>query len=113
LGYIALTSAIDDTRRSDRAGALIAIVGAINVPIIYFSVKWWNTLHQGASVSFTQAPSMAQTMLWGMLLMALAFWAYTVALVLYRVRTLILQRESHTAWVQALPDVRPTTGVAA
>jgi heme exporter protein C len=52
-------------------------------------------------------------MLWGMLLMALAFWAYTVALVLYRVRTLILQRESHTAWVQALPEVRPTTGVAA
>ena len=57
LGYIALTSAIDDQRRGDRAGALIAIVGAINVPIIYFSVKWWNTLHQGASVSLTKSPS--------------------------------------------------------
>jgi heme exporter protein C len=60
LGYMALTSAIDDVRRADRAGALIAIVGAINVPIIYFSVKWWNTLHQGASVSLTRSPSMAR-----------------------------------------------------
>ena len=102
LGYIALTSAIDDQRRGDRAGALIAIVGAINVPIIYFSVKWWNTLHQGASVSLTKSPSMAQVMLWGMLLMAMCFWFYTIALVLFRVRTTILQRESHTAWVQAI-----------
>ena len=101
LGYIALTSAIDDQRRGDRAGALIAIVGAINVPIIYFSVKWWNTLHQGTSVSLTKSPSMAQVMLWGMLLMAMCFWLYTIALVLYRVRTTILQRESHAAWVQA------------
>jgi len=102
LGYIALTSAIDDQRRGDRAGALIAIVGAINVPIIYFSVKWWNTLHQGASVSLTKSPSMALVMLWGMLLMALCFWFYTIALVLFRVRTTILQRESHTAWVQEI-----------
>jgi heme exporter protein C len=102
LGYIALTSAIDDQRRGDRAGALIAIVGAINVPIIYFSVKWWNTLHQGASVSLTKSPSMAQVMLWGMLLMAMCFWLYTIALVLFRVRTTILQRESHTAWVQEI-----------
>ena len=101
LGYIALTSAMDDQRRGDRAGALIAIVGAINVPIIYFSVKWWNTLHQGASVSLTKSPSMAQVMLWGMLLMAMCFWLYTIALVLYRVRTTILQRESHAAWVHA------------
>jgi heme exporter protein C len=85
---------------------LIAIVGAVNVPIIYFSVKWWNTLHQGASVSLTQAPSMARIMLWGMLLMALAFWMYSIALVLYRVRTLILVRERHTEWVQQL-EVRP------
>ncbi len=106
LGYIALTSAIEDTRRADRAGALLAIVGALNVPIIYFSVKWWNTLHQGASVSLTKAPSMAQLMLWGMLCMAIAFWLYSIALALYRVRTLILQREAHTAWVQELPEVQ-------
>jgi heme exporter protein C len=85
----------------------VAIVGAINVPIIYFSVKWWNTLHQGASVSLTQAPSMAEIMLWSMLLMALAFWCYTIALVLYRVRTLILQRDGHATWVQELEEVKP------
>jgi heme exporter protein C len=105
LGYMALTSAIDDVRRGDKAGSLIAIVGAINVPIIYFSVKWWNTLHQGASVSLTKSPSMAQLMLWGMLLMALAFWFYTLAIVCYRVRSLIVERERHADWVQALPEV--------
>ena len=109
IGFIALTSAIQDPRRADRAGALVAIVGAVNVPIIYFSVKWWNTLHQGASVSLTRSPSMAQTMLWGMLLMALACWVYTVAIVLYRTRSLILQRERHADWVAQLPEL--TTGV--
>jgi heme exporter protein C len=102
MGYIALTSAIDDPRRADRAGGLLALVGAVNVPIIYFSVKWWNTLHQGASVSVTKGSSMAQTMLWAMLLMALAFWAYSIAMALYRVRSIILQRERHSRWVQEL-----------
>jgi heme exporter protein C len=101
LGYIALTQAIDDARRADRAGAIIALVGAVNVPIIYFSVQWWNTLHQGASVSLTRAPSMASTMLWGMLIMALAAWAYTFAVAFWRVRSLILERERHTEWVAA------------
>jgi len=100
MGYIALTSAIDDPRRADRAGGLLALVGAVNVPIIYFSVKWWNTLHQGASVSVTKGSSMAQTMLWAMLLMAMAFWAYSIAMALYRVRGIILQRERHARWVQ-------------
>jgi heme exporter protein C len=106
LGYIALTSAIDDPRRSDRAGALVALVGAINVPIIYFSVKWWNTLHQGASVSLTQSPRMASVMLSGMLLMSLALWLYAAAMALWRVRSLILVRDSHAAWVQQLPEVQ-------
>ena len=106
LGYIALTSAIDDVRRADRAGALIAIVGAINVPIIYFSVKWWNTLHQGASVSLTQSPRMASVMLTGMLLMSGAVWLYAAAIALWRVRSLILLRDSHAAWVQQLPEVQ-------
>jgi heme exporter protein C len=101
LGYMALTAAIEDPRRADRAGAIIALVGAVNVPIIYFSVKWWNTLHQGASVSVSQAPSMATTMLVGMLVMALAAWAYSIAVALWRVRALILERERHTEWVGA------------
>jgi len=85
-GYMALQAAIDDRRRADRAGAVLAIVGVVNIPIIYYSVKWWNTLHQGASVSFSKAPSMAATMLTGMLLMALCFWAYSIAVALTRVR---------------------------
>jgi len=68
-------------------------------------VIWWNTLHQGASISMTKAPSMAHLMLIGMLLMALAFWMYSIAVALYRVRTLILQRESDTKWVQTLEEV--------
>jgi heme exporter protein C len=99
LGYLALVHAIDDPRRRERAGAILALVGAVNVPVIYFSVKWWNTLHQGASVSLTQAPSMASTMLAGMLLMALAAWAYSIAVALWRVRTLMLERERQAEWV--------------
>ena len=72
----------------------------VNIPIIYFSVKWWNTLHQGSSVNLTKS-SMAETMLWGMLLMALCFWMYSIAMALMRVRTLILERERHTDWVKA------------
>jgi heme exporter protein C len=93
LGFISLQASIDDPRRADRAGAVLAIVGAVNVPIIYYSVQWWNTLHQGASVSLTKAPSMAKTMLAGMLLMALAFWLYSIAVALFRVRCIIRERE--------------------
>ncbi|MDA1118267.1 MAG: heme ABC transporter permease CcmC [Proteobacteria bacterium] len=93
LGFMALQAAIDEPRRADRAGALLAIVGVVNVPIIYYSVTWWNTLHQGASVSLTRAPSMASTMLTGMLLMALAFWLYSIAASLARVRCIIKERE--------------------
>jgi len=99
LGFIALQAAIDEPRRADKAGAVLALVGAVNVPIIYFSVKWWNTLHQGASVSLMAAPTMAKTMLWGMLMMAFAFWMYALGTVLVRVRSILLERERHTDWV--------------
>ena len=92
-GFMALQAAIDDRRRADRAGALLAIVGVVNIPIIYFSVQWWNTLHQGASVSFTHAPSMAATMFTGMILMALAFWMYSIAVAMVRVRCEIVEQE--------------------
>ena len=108
LGYMALHAAIDDPRRADRSGALLSLVGVVNVPIIYFSVKWWNTLHQGASVSLTKSPSMASTMLWGMLIMALAFWAYTIAVALMRARSIMLEREANTEWVKHLADVKET-----
>jgi heme exporter protein C len=78
------------------------LVGVVNVPIIYFSVKWWNTLHQGASVSVSAAPTMAKPMLAGMLIMTLAFWAYAIAVTLARVRILIREREAHSAWLEQL-----------
>ncbi len=100
LGFLSLHASIEDTRKADRSAALLAIVGVVNIPIIYFSVKWWNTLHQGASVSLTKAPTMATQMLTGMLIMTIAFWAYSFALSFYRCRTLILERERHTAWAK-------------
>ena len=106
LGFMALQASIDDPRRADKAGAILALVGVVNVPVIYFSVKWWNTLHQGASVSINKSPSMAHTMLWGMLLVALCFWMYSIAIALMRVRTIILERESHSDWVRTLEGVK-------
>ena len=102
VGIIALWAAIDDIKRGDRAGALLTLIGAINIPIIYFSVKWWNTLHQGASISLTKAPSMAKIMLIGMLVMAIAAWFYTIAVALVRVRGIILERERQSEWVKEI-----------
>lgn len=105
LGYIALVNAIDDQRRADNAGALLALVGSVNIPIIYFSVKWWNTLHQGATISAVAAPKMASTMLTAMLIMTFAFWAYAFAVVFMRTRALVLERERGADWVRALTGV--------
>lgn len=106
LGYIALVNAIDDPRRADQAGALLAIVGSVNVPIIYFSVKWWNTLHQGATISVTAAPKMAATMLTAMLLMTVACWAYAFAVVFMRARAMAVERDAHAGWVASLVQGR-------
>src|SRR5260221_963346 len=97
-GFMALQASIDDPRRADKAGALLALVGVVNVPIIYFSVKWWNTLHQGASVSLTKAPTMAATMLTRMLIMSFAFWVYSIAAILLRARCIMLERERSADW---------------
>jgi heme exporter protein C len=102
LGYLALQAAIEDPRRGDRAGAVLALVGVVNVPIIYYSVEWWNTLHQGASVSLTAAPKMATIMLVGMLIMAVACWTYSIAVILARVRCIILERGRRAAWAAEL-----------
>lgn len=107
LGYIALVESIDDHKRSDSAGALLALIGAINVPVIYFSVKWWNTLHQGATISMTAAPKMASTMLTAMLIMTFAFWAYAFAVVFMRTRAIVLERETDAEWVAELRHTDP------
>jgi heme exporter protein C len=90
LGFIALQAAIDDPRRADRAGAVLAIVGAVNIPIIYYSVQWWNTLHQGATIK--RSSSIDPTMLIGMVVMVFAFWAYSIAASMLRVRCIIRER---------------------
>lgn len=101
IGAMALRASIDDPRRADRATGLLALVGVINVPIIYFSVNWWNTLHQGASLT-PKGSSMATSMLIAMLVMTLAFWLYSFVPVFVRVRCIILERERHTDWVRTL-----------
>ncbi len=98
IGFISLQASIDDPRRADRAGAVLAIVGVINVPIIYFSVQWWNTLHQGATIRLMGKPTMAPPMLRAMLIMLAACWLYSIAVVLIRLRYIILEREQNAAW---------------
>ena len=93
IGFISLQSAIDDRKRADRAGTVVALVGVINVPIIYFSVQWWNTLHQGATIRIANETSMAGSMLAPLLIMIAACWLYSIAVVLVRLRLLIRERE--------------------
>jgi len=100
-GFMALANAFEDSRRGDRAASLLALVGLVNLPIIYFSVQWWNTLHQGSSVKFTGS-SMHVTMLQSMLLMTFACWMYAIGATLVRVRCVILERERRTRWVRQL-----------
>lgn len=104
IGFIALHASFDDVRRADRAAAILAIVGLVNVPIIYFSVKWWNTLHQGATIKFTEAPTIATPMLAGLLLMTVSLWAYAAAASLKRAQCLVLEREHDSAWVHEVGD---------
>ncbi|MFL2550871.1 MAG: heme ABC transporter permease [Arenicellales bacterium] len=106
LGYIALVAAIDDRRTASRAGAVLAIVGVVNLPIIHFSVEWWNTLHQGPTVTKFDQPSIALSMLIPLLLMAGAFKFHYFCVMLARVRVEILESERRTAWVNALVTQR-------
>jgi heme exporter protein C len=96
LGYMALVNAFDDPTRGAKAGAILVLVGVVNVPIIKFSVEWWNTLHQPASVVRMGGPSIDPSMLWPLLIMGLAFTAYFVTVVLLRVRSEIAARKIQT-----------------
>jgi heme exporter protein C len=99
IGFISLQSSIDDPRRADRAGAVLALVGVINVPIIYFSVQWWNSLHQGATIRIANKPTMAPSMLAAMLILLAACWMYSIVVVLVRVRYIIREREREAPWL--------------
>jgi heme exporter protein C len=96
LGYIALVNAFDDTGRGMRAGSILVLVGAVNLPIIKFSVDWWNTLHQPASVLRLGGPTIHSSLLLPLLVMALAFTAFFVAVVILRLRAEIAARKIRT-----------------
>jgi len=100
LGYTALRSAIDDVQRADRGSALLAVVGVINVPIIHYSVLWWNSLHQAPSVMKLAKPEMPVAMLLPLLMMLLGFTLFFVALLLVRLRGEILRRERSASWIR-------------
>ncbi|EWY40538.1 Heme exporter protein C [Skermanella stibiiresistens SB22] len=93
LGYMALVNAFDDPTRGSKAGAILVLVGVVNVPIIKFSVDWWNTLHQPASVVKMGGPSIDPSMLWPLLIMGLAFTCYFITVVLVRLRAEIAARK--------------------
>ena len=108
LGHIALVRAFDDPERGYRAGAILALVGAVDLPIIKFSVTWWNTLHQPDSITLTGAPTMYLTMLWPLLVSALGFTFLFAAIVVARLRAAVMERR-----IRALLMVRAAEGEAA
>ena len=92
LGHIVLVRAFDDPVRGYRAGAILALIGVVNLPVIKFSVNWWNTLHQPATITFTQAPSIDARMLWPLLIAALGFTLSFAAIVMARTRAAVMER---------------------
>lgn len=103
LGYLALLRAHEGRAGADRPCAVLALLGALNLPVIYFSVYWWNTLHQGASIT-ARGASMPGATLAGLLLLTCAAWAWTFAMSFWRVRLLIEAREMHARWLQSLHE---------
>jgi heme exporter protein C len=102
LGYLTLQNAIEDPRTAARAAAILAIIGSVNIPIIHYSVEWWNTLHQGPTVTRLAKPAIHPSMLWPLLLMAVAFQLYFFAVLLLKARTELLWRERRSRWVREL-----------
>lgn len=104
LGVIALYNAVEDKRTASRAVAILAIVGVVNIPIIHYSVEWWNTLHQGPTVTKFDKPSIHIDMLIPLLLMAIAFKLYYGMVLLMRSRCEVLDRERNAQWVRELVE---------
>lgn len=106
VGYMALQSAIDDTRRADRACAVLAIVGLFTIPIIYWSVNCPDPTQCAALHQRSSTESIETNILWAMLIMTLAFWLYSFVVIFKRVRNIILEREKYTEWVNELPEIK-------
>lgn len=99
-GVMALFAAFEHTPNRGKAAAILSLVGVVNLPIIKFSVNWWNTLHQGATLTITEAPKMSSEMLMPLLCMIIGFYFMVAALAIYRTNTLILQRDQNKIWVK-------------
>ena len=99
-GYMGLRSAFDTVAQADRASAVLAIVGVVNVPVIHFSVVWWASLHQGPTLSKLEAPSIVGDMLWPLLTMLLAFTLFFLGVLAMRGRAEVLEREIQARWAQ-------------
>jgi len=102
LGVVALQQAIVDRQQAAKAVAILVLVGLINIPIIHYSVYWWNTLHQGATVASLAKPSIAASMLYPLLAMIAAFFCYFVSVMLMRTRNELLLQEKRANWVKQL-----------
>jgi heme exporter protein C len=101
-GVIALYNAVDDRQTASRAVAVLTLVGVVNIPIIHYSVVWWNTLHQGTTVARMDGPAMDSSMLWPLLVMALSFKLYYGWVLLVKARAELLSREINNSWVREL-----------
>ncbi|CAH8185313.1 MULTISPECIES: heme ABC transporter permease [Vibrio] len=111
LGVIALYHAFDDQKTAAKAAGLLAIVGVINLPIIHFSVEWWNTLHQGATITKFEKPSISNDMLWPLLLNIFGFAFFFAAVTMIRLRNEIISKESHRPWVIELATSKIKKGI--
>ena len=100
MGYILLRQSFDDVARADRASAVLALVGVVNIPVIHYSVIWWSTLHQGPTISKLDNPSITPNMLWPLLMMILGFSLFFFAILTERVQAEVLEREQHARWAQ-------------
>jgi heme exporter protein C len=101
-GYISLRASFEDVNKADRASGVLAVVGVINLPIIHYSVIWWSSLHQGPSIKKLDSPSIVGDMLWPLLMLILAFTLFFAAILLFRVKAEVLEREKNSRWVRDL-----------
>ena len=113
-GYMALRATFNEVQKGDRASAVLAIVGVVNLPIIHYSVVWWNTLHQASTVTKLDNPSISMDMLWPLLVMIMGFNLFYIAILATRVRSEVLGRERNARWIgEALNGLLPGSRVSA
>jgi heme exporter protein C len=110
LGFISLRASFEEPNKGDRAAALLALVGVVNIPIIHYSVIWWSSIHQGPTIKKLDAPSITWEMAWPLLTLILAFTLFFVALLLQRVQAEVLERERNARWVTEVMQTQAEGG---